>query len=47
MLDGMAIRTGVDLNTLAATGRFIAEALHRTPNSKANIALSRRVPISI
>jgi hydroxymethylglutaryl-CoA lyase len=46
MLNGMDIRTGVDLDKLARTGRFIADALHRTPNSKVNIALSRRVPIS-
>jgi hydroxymethylglutaryl-CoA lyase len=46
MLNGMGIRTGVNLDKLVATGRFIADALHRTPASKANIALSRRVPIS-
>ena len=46
MLNGMGIRSGVDLEKLVRTGRFIADALHRTPNSKVNIALSRRVPIS-
>jgi len=46
MLKGMDISTGVDLEKLVATGRFIADALHRTPGSKVNIALSRRVPIS-
>jgi len=46
MLNGMGIRTGVDLEKLVRTGRFIADALHRTPASKANIALSQRVPIS-
>jgi hydroxymethylglutaryl-CoA lyase len=46
MLNGMDICTGVDLDKLARIGRFIADALHRTPNSKVNIALSRRVPIS-
>jgi hydroxymethylglutaryl-CoA lyase len=43
MLNGMGIATGVDLALLVETGRFVAEALHRQPGSKANIALSRRV----
>ena len=46
LLNGMDIRTGVDLDRLAQTGRFISDGLQRTPNSKVNIALSRRVPIS-
>jgi len=46
MLDGMGIRSGVDLQKLVRVGGFIADALHRTPSSKANIALSRRLPIS-
>ena len=46
MLNGMGILTGVDLEKLVRTGLFIADALHRTPGSKANIALSHRVPIS-
>jgi hydroxymethylglutaryl-CoA lyase len=46
MLSGMEIETGVDLDKLVRTGSFIAGTLHRTPASKANIALSRRVPIS-
>jgi isopropylmalate/homocitrate/citramalate synthase len=43
MLDGMGVKTGVDLGALADAGRFIAGALRRQPGSKANIALSRRV----
>jgi hydroxymethylglutaryl-CoA lyase len=46
MLNGMGIETGVDLDKLVRTGRFIADALHRTPSSKVNIALSQRLPIS-
>ncbi len=46
MLNGMNIATGVDLSKLVAAGRFIAGALHRIPNSKVNIALSRRIPAS-
>jgi len=43
MLDGMGVKTGVDLQALVQAGRFIAGELHREPGSKANIALSRRV----
>jgi len=43
MLDGMGVETGVDLKSLAETGRFITHALHREPASKANLALLRRV----
>src|SRR5258705_8676248 len=43
MLDGMGVKTGVDLGALADVGRFIAGALGRQAGSKANIALSRRV----
>jgi isopropylmalate/homocitrate/citramalate synthase len=42
MLNGMGVETGVDLGALAETGRFISAALHRTPVSKANVALSAR-----
>jgi isopropylmalate/homocitrate/citramalate synthase len=46
MLNGMGIETGVDIALLAKTGRFIADALHREPGSKANIALARRAAVS-
>ena len=42
MLDGMHIRTGVDLQALAATGRFISAELGRPPVSKVNAALAGR-----
>jgi hydroxymethylglutaryl-CoA lyase len=42
MLNGMGIETGVDLNLLVQTGRFIADAFARQPASKVNIALSGR-----
>ena len=42
MLNGMDIETGVDLAALVETGRFVSAALHRTPVSKANVALSAR-----
>jgi hydroxymethylglutaryl-CoA lyase len=40
MLDGMGIRTGVDLDGLLAAGCLISDALGRPPNSK--LALVRR-----
>jgi hydroxymethylglutaryl-CoA lyase len=40
MLNGLGIETGVDLDALAATGRFIAERLGRAPASRASLALS-------
>ena len=43
MLDGMGIKTGVNLGMLVRAGRFIAGELHRQPSSKTNLALSRRV----
>jgi isopropylmalate/homocitrate/citramalate synthase len=46
MLNGMGIETGVNLDLLAKIGRFIAEALHRPPGSKANVALSHRRVVS-
>jgi hydroxymethylglutaryl-CoA lyase len=42
MLNGMHIRSGVDLDALIAAGRFISAALERQPGSKASIALSSR-----
>ena len=42
MLNGLAIETGVDLDAVAAAGRFIAEHLGRPPRSKANLALASR-----
>jgi hydroxymethylglutaryl-CoA lyase len=42
MLDGLNIRTGVNLSALVQTGQFIAWELHRQPGSKVNLALSRR-----
>ena len=47
MLNGMGVETGVDLDGLVKAGRFIAEALHREPASKANIALWRRASVSV
>jgi hydroxymethylglutaryl-CoA lyase len=42
MLDGLGISTGVDLQKLAAAGRFISAALGREPQSKAARALAAR-----
>jgi hydroxymethylglutaryl-CoA lyase len=42
MLDGLGIKTGVDLGELAAAGRFIASALGRKPASKAAQALAAK-----
>jgi len=42
LLDGLGIRTGVDLGALAAAGRFISEALGREPASKAARALAAK-----
>lgn len=44
LLDGMGIRTGVDLGRVAAAGRFICEALGRTSASRAGRALASRPP---
>jgi hydroxymethylglutaryl-CoA lyase len=41
MLDGLGIRTGVDLGKLVTAGRFISDHLARPPASRANRALSR------
>jgi hydroxymethylglutaryl-CoA lyase len=43
MLNGMGVETGVDLEALSETGRFISRALKRQPASKTNVALSRRM----
>lgn len=42
MLNGLGIETGVDLDTLAAAGRFICTELGRQPTSKVSLALSGR-----
>ena len=42
MLDGLGIKTGVDLEKLAAAGSFICEALGRPSNSKVALALAGR-----
>ena len=42
MLDGMHIRTGVDLGAVAAAGRFISAELERPPVSKVSAALAGR-----
>lgn len=42
MLNGLKIRTGVDLGAVAEAGRFICEALGRRPASKTAQALSAR-----
>jgi hydroxymethylglutaryl-CoA lyase len=43
MLGGMGIETGVDLDGLAAAGRFICAALGRAPTSRVAQALAARV----
>ncbi|HXZ00950.1 MAG TPA: hydroxymethylglutaryl-CoA lyase [Stellaceae bacterium] len=42
LLNGLGIRTGVDLGRLAAAGRFISEALGREPASKVARALAAK-----
>ncbi|MFC4158851.1 hydroxymethylglutaryl-CoA lyase [Chitinimonas lacunae] len=42
LLNGLGIETGVDLEKLAAAGRFINEKLGRSPASKAAAALAAR-----
>ena len=44
MLQGLGIETGVDLAAVAATGRFISDALGRTPTSKVAQALAGKAP---
>jgi hydroxymethylglutaryl-CoA lyase len=43
MLNGMGIKHGVDLDKLAATGRFITAALGRQPASKVSQALAAQL----
>ena len=43
MLNGMGIETGVDLDALSETGRFISDALKRQPASKTNAAMAHRM----
>ena len=40
MLNGLGIETGVDLEALAAAGRFICDELGRSPDSRVSTALS-------
>ena len=42
MLQGLGIETGVDLEKLAAAGRFISDRLGRLPQSKVSLALAGR-----
>jgi hydroxymethylglutaryl-CoA lyase len=42
LLDGLGIRTGIDLTELASAGRFISAALGREPASKAARALAAK-----
>lgn len=42
MLNGMGIETGIDIQKVAETGRFITAALNRTPASKAAQALASK-----
>lgn len=44
MLDGLGIRTGVDLDRLAAAGRYISDFLGRAPASKVARAMAARLP---
>lgn len=43
MLDGLGIETGVDLDRLAAAGRFITDYLGRTPASRVANALASKM----
>jgi len=42
MLDGLGIETGIDLDALAATGRFISDTLGRPPASRVARALAAK-----
>jgi len=42
MLDGMQIETGIDMDKLLETGRYISDFLGREPASKAALALHKR-----
>lgn len=46
MLHGMGVKTGVDLEQLISTGKFICEHLHRESESKVNRAMRRSQPKS-
>ena len=43
MLDGLGVRTGVDLARLAGAGRFIGQALNREPASRVARALAAKM----
>jgi hydroxymethylglutaryl-CoA lyase len=43
MLDGLGVRTGVDLGKLAAAGRFASRALGREPASRVARALAAKM----
>lgn len=43
MLDGLGVRTGIDLDALAAAGRAITSALGRAPASRVAQALAARI----
>ncbi|CAI0541975.1 unnamed protein product [Linum tenue] len=43
MLNGLGVKTNVDLAKLLAAGDFISKQLGRAPVSKAAVALSRAV----
>ncbi len=43
MLDGLGVQTGVDLDKVAAAGRFICEALDRPPASKVALAMAAKI----
>jgi isopropylmalate/homocitrate/citramalate synthase len=47
MLQGLDIETGVELERLAAAGRFISEALGRPPASKVGRALAAKAGKSV
>lgn len=40
MLNGLGVKTGVDLDALVEVGRFVSAQLGRAPTSKVNVALS-------
>jgi hydroxymethylglutaryl-CoA lyase len=42
MLNGLGVRTGVDLERLVQIGRWICEILGREPSSKVNQAYTKR-----
>ncbi|TDN96359.1 MULTISPECIES: hydroxymethylglutaryl-CoA lyase [Halomonas] len=42
LLDGLGIKTGINLNTLAATGSWITQAISRPNRSKVGVALAAK-----